>query len=72
MSHIELVAPDKTDLFVIDTVVRHKLVAKLDSLESYPGSLHWTLFKPDEPGKLEVTFWPRGRRLWISRHQSQD
>ena len=72
MSHIELVAPERTDLFVIDTIVRYKLVATLKSLESYPGSLHWTLSKPGEAGRFEVTFWPRKGRLWLSRHQSEN
>jgi hypothetical protein len=33
-------------------------------LKTYPGSLHWHLTKPGQAGTLELTWWPKGQRLW--------
>ena len=36
------------------------------TLKSYPGSFHWHFKKGDRRGTLEVTFWPRMNRAWLS------
>lgn len=41
------------------------------SLVSYPGSTHWHFSKGIERGTLEVTFWKRERRLWLSVHANR-
>lgn len=33
----------------------------------YPGNRHWHLKQsPNEPGCLDVTYWPSGHLLWVS------
>src|ERR1700677_1697971 len=36
------------------------------TLSKYPGSIHWHWKRGRERGTLEVTLWPRERRLWFS------
>jgi hypothetical protein len=35
------------------------------TLARYPGSVHWHFARPRERGTLEITWWPRPRRLWF-------
>ena len=35
------------------------------SLKTYPGCTHWHLKNGNERGTLELTWWPRERRLWF-------
>jgi hypothetical protein len=35
------------------------------TLARYPGSVHWHYSQPRERGTLEITWWPRGERLWF-------
>jgi len=41
------------------------------TLRSYPGSIHWHLKRGRDAGTLEVTFWPRQRRLWLTIHEGR-
>ena len=41
-------------------------VSMRGTLAKYPGCAHWHLKKGRERGTLEVTLWPRERRLWLS------
>ena len=41
------------------------------SLRSFPGSVHWHLKKGAERGTVEVTFWRKGMRLWVSVHENR-
>jgi hypothetical protein len=34
-------------------------------LKSYPGSQHWHVNYVNQPGTLELTWWPRKERFWI-------
>lgn len=36
------------------------------SLRQYAGCIHWHVKRGDEPGTLEITFWPREHRAWFS------
>src|SRR5437870_4197182 len=36
------------------------------TLRQYPGSVHWHCKRGQVRGTLEVTWWPAGRRLWLS------
>ena len=40
-------------------------VTMCGTLKSFPGSTHWHLKLGRQRGTLEVTWWPRRRRLWI-------
>ncbi len=43
------------------------LVASLlGGLRTFPGSAHWHLKRGAEAGTIEVTFWPKENRLWLS------
>ncbi len=41
------------------------------TLAQYPGSVHWHLKRGQERGTLELTLWPKDRRVWfkISAHR---
>jgi hypothetical protein len=41
-------------------------VALRGSLKSFPGSTHWHLKRGRERGTLEITWWPKCRKLWIN------
>lgn len=41
-------------------------VTMRSTLRAYPGSTHWHLKQGPERGTLEITLWPRERRLWLS------
>lgn len=36
------------------------------ALKTYPGSVHWHVRESGKPGTLEVTWWPKEHRLWLS------
>ena len=42
------------------------------TLASYPGCVHWHWKMAQERGTLEVTFWPKQNRLWISVHANRE
>jgi hypothetical protein len=41
------------------------LVTLRAELKSFPGSTHWHLKQGRHPGTLEITWWPKERKLWI-------
>lgn len=43
------------------------------TLAKYPGCVHWHYKKGKEPGTLEITWYPRERRLWfkIARNRNK-
>jgi hypothetical protein len=41
-------------------------IVLLTTLKRYPGSIHWHLKDGRQPGTLELTWWPKRRRLWFS------
>lgn len=43
-----------------------------DTLRSFPGCIHWHAKKARHRGVLEVTYWPRKNRLWLSVHHNRD
>ena len=42
------------------------VVSLRGTLRQYAGCLHWHCKRGKSPGTLEVTWWPRERRLWLS------
>ena len=47
-------------------------IALSTELKTYPGSRHWHLRRADLPGVLEVTYWPKRNRLWVSVRANRD
>jgi hypothetical protein len=47
-------------------------VASVDTLRTYPGSTHWHIKRGDDAGTLEITLWPKGRRLWFKVQSARD
>jgi hypothetical protein len=43
-------------------------VARKAAMATYPGSIHWHLRRGNDPGTIEVTVWPAGRRIWLKVH----
>ncbi len=46
-------------------------ISMLGTLSSYPGSKHWHFKSGKKSGTLEVTWYPRENRLWISYHENR-
>ena len=40
-------------------------VVLLGTLKTFPGCVHWHLKRGRVRGTLVITWWPKGRRLWI-------
>src|ERR1700722_16350196 len=40
-------------------------VVLLGTLKTFPGRVHWHLKRGRERGTLEITWWPKQRKLWI-------
>ena len=43
-------------------------VARKRTLATYPGSVHWHVKRGNASGTLEITVWPKGRRVWLKVH----
>jgi hypothetical protein len=77
MQTLEVRLPMGADLMRVETVVEwtcqsRGLTMKVKtSLVSYEGSTHWHFRKGTEKGTLEVTFWKREMRLWLSVHDNR-
>jgi hypothetical protein len=76
MVEIELAIAPVTDAEVEEVIERCCAAAGLrtqlkGTLAAYPGSVHWHFKRGREPGTLEVTWWPRERRAWISVHANR-
>jgi hypothetical protein len=55
------------DALVESTCIAEGLeVSMKGRLASFPGSVHWHFKRPGERGVLEITSYPRTRRLWAS------
>jgi hypothetical protein len=45
---------------------REELIAAMrGTLATYPGCIHWHFKRAGERGTLEVTWWPKNRKLWF-------
>ena len=71
MTEIELVLPASARAARVSRVVEQAAAAAgltpalKGTLARYPGCVHWHFRKRGTSGTLEITWWPRGRRLWI-------
>jgi hypothetical protein len=43
-------------------------IALRGTLKTYPGCIHWHFKSGAQRGTLELTWWPKTRRLWIKVH----
>lgn len=41
------------------------------SLGKYPGCTHWHFQTPGRSGTLEMTYWPKKSRLWLSARSNR-
>jgi hypothetical protein len=70
MQEIEFSVPREADLnraehLIEDACVALNLTCAMKSpLASYPGSTHWHFRNGKEKGTLELTLFPRDRRVW--------
>lgn len=46
-------------------------VASRTTLATYPGSVHWHVRQPPQPGTMEITWWVSEHRLWLSVHANR-
>ena len=49
-----------------------ELACKRLTLQKFPGCTHWHLTKLGQKGTLEATYWPRGKRWWLSVHGNRE
>ena len=72
MQEFEFQVPPFGPLAHLDSLVESVCIAEgievgmKDTLASFPGSIHWHFKKRGARGTLEITFYPRARRLWAS------
>jgi hypothetical protein len=68
----EIHLPDDVNWWHVPTVVDQCCLAAglrvtlKATLAKHPGCVHWHFKRGDEPGTLEITVWPAGRRAWCS------
>jgi hypothetical protein len=67
ISRWRLQGPESLDQIIESLCRAHGLsITMKATLSKYPGSIHWHLKKGRDKGTLEITLWPRERRLWFS------
>jgi hypothetical protein len=78
MKRIDIDVPPGADLTDLDIGIECAVdalglrVALRGGLSQYPGATHWHFKRDEEPGTLELTWWPREMRLWLSVHDNRD
>jgi hypothetical protein len=72
MVEIEVTMPREVDGAAVERTVEGCAarlglqVTMKGTLGRYPGCIHWHFKRGRERGTLEVTWWPREQRLWLS------
>jgi hypothetical protein len=70
MREVEFKAPSAARLADVESIIESVCAAeglatgKKGTLASFPGSTHWHFKRTKERGTLEITFFPRDRRIW--------
>jgi hypothetical protein len=70
MREVEFKVPGSAQLTHIDSEIESACAAEglrigmKGTLVSFPGSIHWHFKRPSERGTLEITVFPRSRRVW--------
>jgi len=65
--HVPLTASQSQIIRAVEEIAaRQDLEITLRAeLKSFPGSTHWHFKRGRQSGTLEITCWPKGRKLWI-------
>jgi hypothetical protein len=72
MREVEFRIPPSTQLTHADSIVESACAAEglqigmKSTLAKFPGSTHWHFKRASERGTLEITVFPRDRRIWAS------
>src|SRR5688500_3832339 len=78
MKQIEIEVPATGNLTDVDEAIEQAAdtaglhVTLRGGLTQYPGATHWHFKNGNERGTLEITWWPREMRLWLSVHDNRD
>jgi hypothetical protein len=70
MREVEFQVPHSQHLIHADSAIESSCVAEglqigmKGTLASFPGSTHWHFKRPSQRGTLEITVFPRDRRIW--------
>jgi hypothetical protein len=70
LTEVEFHVPETHDLAGAEELIEKAcarlglIVAMKGSLKGYPGCVHWHYKKDDQKGTLELTLYPKGRRIW--------
>jgi hypothetical protein len=70
MREVEFHIPSSKELTRVDSSIESACSAEglqigmRGTLATFPGSIHWHFNKPGERGTLEITLFPRDRRIW--------
>lgn len=77
MDETPIVLPDGVEparvAALIDAVLAETglQVTMRDTLQQYPGCVHWHLKRGSARGTLELTLWPDAGRAWFSIHHNR-
>ena len=70
MKEVEFRVPKQCDLAGAELLIesacarRGLIVAMKGTLAGYPGCVHWHWKKREAKGTLEITLYPKDRRIW--------
>jgi hypothetical protein len=56
------VTPDQIEAAILEFGL---LITLRGTRRQYPGCDHWHIKRPNEPGTIELTWWPERSRLWF-------
>jgi hypothetical protein len=72
MREVEFRIPSSAQLTYADSTIESACAAEglqigmKSTLAGFPGSTHWHFKRSSERGTLEITLFPRDRRIWAS------
>jgi hypothetical protein len=78
MQNIEIKLPATMNLSKAEKAIDAALtangleIALRGTLKKIPGCIHWHARNPGQSGTLELTLWPRQRRVWITIQSGRD
>lgn len=61
-------ASDREIISAIDVACREAGLTQVSkgSLGKFPGCVHWHYKLAEQPGTLEITYWPKTQRAWFA------
>ena len=72
MRDVQFRIPPSAQLTNVDSTIESACsgeglqIGMKSALAGFPGSTHWHFRRPSERGTLEITLFPRDRRIWAS------